>query len=456
MATLAIEPRRTSMRRVAAASFVGSAIEYYDFYIYGTAAALVFPKVFFPHLGTTMATVASMATFAAAFLSRPLGAAFFGHFGDRLGRKSTLIATLLIMGLSTLAVGLVPGAATIGMAAPLILLTLRLVQGFAVGGEWAGAALLSAEYAPAEARGRYGMFTQMGVGSGLVMSSLLFLLVNHTIGESSRAFLGFGWRIPFLFSAVLIVIALYVRLSVAETPVFAEQKARDTAGVTPLVALFSNQRREVALAAGSMIGFFTLGYMANAYLMSYAHTHVGFSPNLILSVGLLGGVVVVVFNVLGAVLSDTFGRRRVIMTAFAIGVPWSFVVLPLVDTGNAVMFALAMVGTYAVAGTAYGPMAAFIPEIFGTRYRYSGAGLSLNLAGLVGGAVPTVVAAPLQATWGVPAVGTMMAAVVVVSLVCVIALPETKGAALQVLSVSTMRETRRSPNARVVSTTATR
>src|SRR5215813_1024723 len=210
MATLSIEPQGASMTRVAAASYVGSAIEYYDFYIYGTAAALVFPKVFFPHLGATMATVASMATFAAAFLSRPLGAAFFGHFGDRLGRKSTLIATLAIMGSSTVAVGLVPSTATVGLAAPLTLLTLRLIQGFAVGGEWAGAALLSAEYAPAKARGRYGMYTQMGVGSGLVMSSLMFLAVNSTIGEASKAFLEWGWRIPFLFSAVLIVIALYV------------------------------------------------------------------------------------------------------------------------------------------------------------------------------------------------------------------------------------------------------
>ncbi|MFG1930108.1 MFS transporter [Mycobacterium sp. NPDC048908] len=419
------------MRRVAAASFVGSAIEYYDFYIYGTAAALVFPKVFFPHLGATMATIASMATFAAAFVSRPLGAAFFGHFGDRLGRKSTLIATLLIMGLSTLTVGLVPGAATIGMAAPLILLTLRLVQGFAVGGEWAGAALLSAEYAPAKARGRYGMFTQMGVGSGLVMSSLLFLAVNKTIGESSPAFIHWGWRIPFLFSAVLIAIALYVRLHVAETPVFVEQKTRETPQGTPLAALWGNQRREVILAAGSMVGFFALGYMANAYLMSYAHTRVGFSPDLILAVGLLGGVIVVVFNALSAVLSDTFGRRRVIVAALAIGVPWTFVVLPLIDTGDAALFALAMFGTYAIAASSYGPMAAFIPEIFGTRYRYSGAGFSLNLAGLVGGAVPTVAAAPLQAAWGVPAVGAMMAGVVVVSLVCTVALPETKGVALQ-------------------------
>jgi MFS family permease len=428
MATL-MTPRGTSMKRVAAASFVGSAIEYYDFYIYGTAAALVFPKVFFPHLGATMATVASMATFAAAFLSRPVGAAFFGHFGDRLGRKSTLIATLSIMGLSTLTVGLVPGAATIGMAAPLILLTLRLAQGFAVGGEWAGSALLSAEYAPAEARGRYGMFTQMGVGSGLVMSSLLFLIVNKTIGEASPAFIHWGWRIPFLFSVVLIAIALYVRLHVAETPVFAAQKTR-AASVTPLAALFKNQRREVVLAAGSMLGFFTLGYLANAYFMSYAHAHVGFSPDLILMVGLLGGVIVVVFNALSAIASDIFGRRRVIIAALAAAVPWSFLVMPLIDTGKAALFALAMSGTYAIAASSYGPMAAFIPEIFGTRYRYSGAGLSLNLAGLVGGAVPTIIAAPMLATWGVPAIGAMMTAVVLVSLVCTVLLPETKGAAL--------------------------
>jgi MFS family permease len=372
-----------------------------------------------------------MATFAAAFLSRPLGAAFFGHFGDRLGRKSTLIAAMLIMGLSTFAVGLTPGAVTIGMAAPLILLTVRLVQGFAVGGEWAGSALLAAEYAPAEARGRYGMFTQMGVGSGLVMSSLMFLAVNSTIGEASRAFIDWGWRIPFLFSAALIVIALYVRLDVAETPIFAEQKARGTAPATPLAALFRNQRREVLLAAGSMIGFFSFGYMANTYLMSYAHFHAGFSPRLILSVGLVGGVVVLVFNALGAVLCDTFGRRRVIMMAFVAGVPWSFVVLPLLDTGNAALFTLAMAGTYAVAGTAYGPMAAFIPEIFATWYRYRGAGLALNLAGLIGGAVPTIIAAPLLASWGVPAIGAMTATMVLVSLLCTVLLPETKGAAMR-------------------------
>ncbi len=421
----------STMKRVAMASYVGSAIEYYDFYIYGTAAALVFPKVFFPHLGATMATVASMATFAAAFLSRPLGAAFFGHFGDRLGRKTTLTATLLIMGLSTVAVGVVPGTSTIGIAAPLILLTLRVVQGFAVGGEWAGSALLAAEYAPAAARGRYGMFTQMGVGSGLVMSSLVFLIVNATIGEASRAFLDWAWRLPFLFSAVLVVIALYVRLSVAETPVFAEQKAGTAGSGTPIVALFAAQRREVILAAGTMVGSFTFAYMANAYLTSYAHTHLGYSPQLILSIGVVGGVVAVVFTALSAVLCDVFGRRRIIMVAFATAVPWAFAVIPLVDTGTAAWFAIAIAGTYAVSGMAYGPMAAFVPEIFATRYRYSGAGLSLNLAGLFGGAVPPLIAAPLMATWGAPAIGALMGTMALVSLVCTFLLPETKAATMR-------------------------
>src|SRR4051812_20098782 len=235
----------TSMKRVALASYVGSAIEYYDFYIYGTAAALVFPKVFFPHLGTSMATVASMATFAAAFFSRPVGAAFFGHFGDRLGRKTTLIATLSIMGLSTLAVGLVPGAVTIGLAAPLILLALRLVQGFAVGGEWAGSALLAAEYAPNAKRGTYGMFTQLGVGAAAVLAHLVFLGVNVSVGEHSPAFLDWGWRIPFLLSAVLIVIALYVRLNLRETPVFAEEAAQNRTPRRPLTALIRAQPRQI-------------------------------------------------------------------------------------------------------------------------------------------------------------------------------------------------------------------
>src|SRR5882757_6258287 len=226
------------MKRVAAACLVGSTIEFYDFYIYGTAAALVFPSVFFPHLSAAMATIASMGTYATAFLSRPLGAAVFGHFGDRLGRKKTLVATLLIMAVATVSVGLVPSTAAIGVAAPLILIALRLLQGFALGGEWAGSALLSAEYAPDGRRGRYGMFTLLGGGTAVVLSSLTFLGVNFTIGENSPAFMQWGWRIPFLISAGLIAIAFYVRMRIDETPVCVAEKARTVLPRAPIAELW--------------------------------------------------------------------------------------------------------------------------------------------------------------------------------------------------------------------------
>src|SRR6201991_690179 len=236
--TIADQPRATPMTRVAISCLVGSAIEFYDFLIYGTAAALVFPAVFFPNLTPGVAMVASMGTFATAFLSRPIGAAVFGYFGDRLGRKKTLVTTLLIMAVATVSVGLVPSTASIGMAAPLILMGLRLLQGFAVGGEWAGSALLSAEYAPGGRRGRYGMFTLLGGGVAGVLSSLTFLGVNVTIGEYSPEFLQWGWRVPFLISAVLIALALYVRLNIDETPVFAAEKARDLVPKAPLSEVF--------------------------------------------------------------------------------------------------------------------------------------------------------------------------------------------------------------------------
>lgn len=332
---------------------------------------------------------------------------------------------MLIMGLSTVAVGLVPGAASIGVAAPVILLALRLAQGFAVGGEWAGAALLAVEHAPAGSRGRYGMYTSLGAGSGLMISSLVFLVVNTTIGEASAAFLEWAWRIPFLFSIVLVVIALYVRLSVAETPVFTAQQSVGATAGTPLVTLLAEQRREVVLAAGSMLGFFAFGYTANAYLTGYAHTLVGFSPNLILLVNVAGGAAALTSCALSAVACDRFGRRRVIIVALSAGLPWAFVLIPLVDTGNAAWYLTAIVGTYAIAGASYGPMGAFVTELFAARYRYSGAGLALNLAGLLGGAVPPLVAAPLQATWGSTAIGVLLATYVVVALACTVRLPET-------------------------------
>ena len=423
-------PSATPMRRVAAACLVGSAIEFYDFLIYGTAAALVFPTVFFPHLSPTLATIASLGTFASAFVSRPIGAATFGYFGDRLGRKNTLIVTLLLMAVATVSVGVVPSTAAIGTAAPLILVALRLLQGFAVGGEWAGSALLSAEHAPEGERGRYGMFTLLGGGTAGVLSSLTFLGVNVSIGENSPAFMEWGWRIPFLISAALIGIALYVRLRIDETPVFAEEKARNLVPA-PIAEALHVQRREILLAAGSIVGGFGFAYMGNTYLTVYAHSQLGYTRSFIWAVGALGGLASIVFVALSASLCDRVGRRRMMLLGWAGCVPWALVVMPLMDTGKPALYAVAIVGMIAIAAIGSGPTGAFIPELFATRYRYSGSALAVNLAGVVGGALPPLIAGTLQATYGSWAVGPMLAILALASFVCTYLLPETKGTALQ-------------------------
>jgi MFS family permease len=421
----------TPMRRIAVACLVGSAIEFYDFLIYGTAAALVFPTVFFPNLSPTVATVASMGTFASAFVSRPIGGAAFGYFGDRLGRKKTLIATLLLMAVATVCVGLVPSTATIGIAAPFILVALRLVQGFAAGGEWAGSVLLSAEYAPADKRGRYGMFTLLGGGTAAVLTSLTFLGVNVTIGENSPAFMAWGWRIPFLISAGLIAIALYVRLRIDETPVFVAEKAQNLVPTAPIAELLRLQRREIVLAGGSILGGMCFVYMANTYLTRYAHSELGYTRSFIWAVGALGGLVSIAFVALSATLSDRVGRRRMMMLGWAGCVPWALVVIPLIDTGNRALYAVAIVGMFAIAAIGSGPTGAFIPELFATRYRYSGSALAVNLAGVFGGALPPLIAGTVQATYGSWAIGAMLAILALASLVCTYLLPETKERTLQ-------------------------
>lgn len=421
----------TPMRRVAAACLVGSAIEFYDFLIYGTAAALVFPAVFFPRLGPTLATVASMATFATAFLSRPLGAAVFGYFGDRLGRKKTLVATLLIMGASTVSVGMVPSTASIGIAAPLILIVLRLLQGFAVGGEWAGSVLLSAEYAPAGKRGWYGMFTLLGGGTAGILASLTFLAVNLTMGENSPAFMQWGWRVPFLISSGLIGIALYVRLNIEETPVFVEEQERDLVPKAPLAELLRSQRREIVLVAGSFLGGMGFVYLGNTFLVMYAHSHLGYSRSFIWGIGALAGLTSMACVAFSAWMSDRVGRRRMMLLGLAACLPWAFAVVPLMDTGKPVFYAVAVLGMFAAAAIANGPTAAFVPELFATRYRYSGAAVAMNLAGVLGAAVPPLIAGTLLATYGSWAIGLMMASLVVTSFMSVVLLPETKGTALR-------------------------
>jgi MFS family permease len=305
------------------------------------------------------------------------------------------------------------------------------LQGFAVGGEWAGSALLSAEHAPAGRRGRYGMFTLLGAGTAGVLASLTFLAVNFTIGENSPAFLDWGWRIPFLISAALIAIALYVRLRIDETPVFAEEKARNLIPAAPLAELLRLQRREILLAAGSILGGFGFAYMGNTYLTVYAHSQLGYTRSFIWAVGALGGVVSIASIALSAILCDRVGRRRMMLLGWAACVPCAMVVIPLMDTGRPVLYAVAIVGMSATGAIGSGPTGAFIPELFATRYRYSGSALALNLAGVFGGALPPLVAGTLQATYGSWAVGPMLATLAVASIVCTYLLPETKGTALQ-------------------------
>ncbi|MGQ5691896.1 MFS transporter [Rhodococcus erythropolis] len=412
------------MKRVSFASFVGSAIEYYDFYIYGIAAALVFPHVFFPDLSPTVATISSFATFAVAFVVRPVGSAFFGHFGDRIGRKKTLVATLLIMGLSTTAIGLIPSAETIGAAAPITLVFLRALQGFAVGGEWSGAALLTTEYAPDHKRGLYGMFPQIGVGTGLILSSSAFLLVSTVVDPTSDAFLSWAWRLPFIFSIVLVGIALYMRLNIEETPVFRNKKV--LVAKSPLKQLVREQPKQTFLAAGSMMSIFTFTFMGGTYLTGYGRTELGHSYSLVLVANVAGGLAMVVFCALSAMLCDRHGRRSIILIGFTLGVPWAFAVLPVLDSGSPALFILGIAVTFAVLGISYGPMASFIPELFATPYRYTGAGLAYNLAGVVGGAIPPVLAGILLAAFGGLAIAALLVCAVLISLACTLALPETR------------------------------
>jgi MFS family permease len=313
------------------------------------------------------------------------------------------------------------------------LLALRLLQGIALGGEWAGSAVLIAEHAPGERRGRYGMFTPLGAGVGLVLANLAMLAVNFTIGETSPAFMSWGWRVPFLFSAVLVVVALYVRLNITETPVFSlemQEQADASVSTAPIAELFRAQPRQVFLAAGCAVGPFTLSFMAGTYLMNYARTQLGHSRDLILFVGVLGGLSMIALTALAAIWCDRFGRRRVMLCGFAVGVPWAFAVMPLIDTGNPTTFGVAIVLTYAILGVLIGPLGSFIPETFATRYRYTGAGLTFNAGGIIGGAVPPILAGVLAEIVGSWAIGLMMAVLTLISLGCTVLLPETMGSTL--------------------------
>jgi MFS family permease len=427
------------MRRVALASCVGTTIEFYDFFIYGTAAALVFPKVFFPALGSTAGSVASFATFAVAFVARPVGAMIFGHYGDRYGRKQTLIATLLLMGSATVLIGLLPGAATIGIAAPILLVVLRFGQGLAVGGEWAGATLLAAEYAPPGRRGWYAMFPQLGAPIALALSSATFLVTGLTLGNTDQSFLDYGWRGPFLISIVLLAAGLYVRLQIAETPVFRRaQGQQQLATRAPLREALTYAPRQILLSAGTLTTMFALFYIGTTYLTSYGTSPkgAGLSRAFVLSIGIGAGITMAAGVIASSVAADRLGRRAVVVLCCAGAVVWSLLLFPLLSIHSPTAFGISVIVTLALMGLAYGPVGALLPETFPTHFRYTGAGTSYNMAGIAGGAIPPLIAAPLAAAFGSLSIGIMLCALSLLSLLCAKALVETKDSDLLVLPPS--------------------
>ncbi|WP_060722198.1 MFS transporter [Pseudonocardia sp. EC080625-04] len=412
-----------SMRRIALASMTGTVIEFYDFFIYGTAAALVFNKVFFPELGTAAGTALALATFGVAFVARPFGSILFGHFGDRLGRKGTLVTTLLLMGFSTLAIGLLPTTGTIGVLAPILLVVLRILQGLAVGGEWAGATLLTAENAPTKARGKYALYPQLGPSVAFALASATFLITALTMSDA--AFASWGWRIPFIASVLLVGVGLYVRLALEETSSFRSSKAATTSTRLPVAEVFTSRPAAVFLGAGSTTAVFAFFYIGVTYLTSYGTQQLELPRPTVLAMGIVGGLVFAMTTIASAILSDRVGRRRMVVIGNIASVAAGVAAFPIIDIGTAWSFGLGLSLVLGVVGIAYGPIGAQLPELFPTRYRYTGAGIAYNLAGVLGGGVVPLISAALVPVYGSLAIGLLLAGVSLASLLCTLALPQT-------------------------------
>jgi MFS family permease len=378
------------MPAVIFSSTLGTAIEWYDFFLYGTMAALVFPKVFFPESNVIVGTILSLFTFLVGFIARPFGGAIFGHLGDRIGRKSTLIATLLLMGLSTLAIGFLPGYATIGIAAPLILVLLRLGQGLGVGGEWGGSVLLAMEYGHRRNRGFWASWPQMGVPIGLICSTVIVNIVQSASGAS---FLTFDWRIPFYISALLVIIGLYIRLSILETPLFAQVKEEKLEAKAPILEAFRHSTPEILLSAGARFTEQAPFYLFSTFVITYGVDKLLLSRTSVLNAITIAAVVELFTIPLFAYLSDSVGRRRWYLIGCVLMALFAFPYFLLMNTASIVVFGLAVVLSLALFHAwVYGPQAALIAERFGTRSRYSGASLGYQLAAPFAGGLAPIIA----------------------------------------------------------------
>lgn len=429
MSQATAEPK--GLRRVVAAGFMGTTIEYYDFFIYGTAAALVFPQIFFPALGAAAGTAASFATFGVAFLARPLGGLVFGQMGDRVGRKATLVTTMLLMGVATVLIGLLPTGDAIGVLAPIALIVLRFLQGLAVGGEWSSAALFVVEHAPEGKRGFYSLAQTLGTTFGLLLATLTFLITGLTMSDGS--FAAWGWRVPFILSALLVAVGMWVRLGVTDTPVFKDAMAKAKsakAAKAPVRELFANQGREVFLASGSVLMWLSFFYMGAVYLTNYGTAVLGLTRNTMLVIQFIAIAGCIAGQVVGARMSDRVGRRAILLTGNGAAVVWAFVLFPLVDTATPWVVGLALTITLFVVGLSNASTTVFLPETFRTAYRSTGTGVSFNIGSVVAGAIPPIIAAPILADFGSIGLSIMLAVLAAVAVVSVIFMRETSRSSL--------------------------
>ncbi|MYW96104.1 MHS family MFS transporter [Amycolatopsis rubida] len=414
--------------RVAFTSSIGNLIEQYDFSIYGVAAALVFPKVFFPGLSSAAGILASFATFGVAFVARPLGGVLFGHLGDRLGRKKTLVATLVLMGVATTLIGVLPPASVLGAAAPIALIVLRVAQGLAAGGEWAGANLFAAEHAPVDERGRWAMFPQLGSAISFSLGNATFLLTG--VGMSDEAFRTWGWRVPFIASALLVAIGLYIRLQIEETPVFRRAVADDGVLRTPFVEALKRQPRQILVGCGLGLMMGSFYYISATYLTSYASADLHLSRTAVLLAGMIGGLFVLFGALASGLLSDRIGRRTLLVGANATGVVWSLALFPILSLGGVFVFAICLCVTLFLSGFVSSPLGAFLPEQFRTRYRYTASAISYNMGALLGGSIPPLVAPALVGAFSPIALGAFLALYALIATACTRALKDGRKSSL--------------------------
>jgi metabolite-proton symporter len=381
-----------SPRRILFASMIGTTIEFFDFYIYATAAVLVFPALFFPAGDHTSATLQSLATFALAFFARPVGSALFGHFGDRIGRKATLVAALLTMGLSTVFIGLLPTYASIGVWAPLLLAMCRLGQGLGLGGEWGGAVLLATENAPPGKRAWYGMFPQLGAPVGFICSTGVFLLLTDLLTDEQ--FFRWGWRIPFIASALLVFVGLYVRLRLTETPAFQRAVEHNERVRVPILTVVREHPRALVLGTFAAVATFVVFYLMTVFALSWGTTALGYSREEFLILQMIGVVFFGITIPVSAVIADRQGRRAMLIAATIAIIAFGLLFAPLFGSGNVVGVTAFLSLGLALMGFTYGPLGTALAELFPTSVRYTGASLTFNMAGILGASL-----APYIATW---------------------------------------------------------